>query len=150
MQLGFAALCTPRYMEWEFMPQGKGWVAAERGLPDPGQWAAVQGKAPSLVRTWQVGHKRMPGLPSRGGARERVTACGRLPPGLGMGTRESPFQATYQLCKLLEQLQASGDDGMVWLVLFYCLVWHENELSFSPEMKANSGLNVKVTENSTV
>lgn len=123
MQLSFAVLCTPRYMEWKFRPQGKGWVAAERGLPDPGQWAAVQGKAPSLVRTWQVGHKRMPELSSKGGAWERVTACGRLPPGLGMGTRESPFQATYQLYRLQGQLQALGDDGLTGFALLSGLTW---------------------------
>lgn len=77
------------------MPQGKGGVAAERSLPDPGQWAAVQGKAPSLVGTWQVGHQRMPELPSRGEIWGRVTACGSLPPGMGMGTQDSPFQTTH-------------------------------------------------------
>lgn len=72
----------------------------------------VQGKAPSLVGTWQVGHERMPELPSRGGAWQRVTACGRLPPGMGMSTQESPFQTPYWLYRLQDQLQASVDDGL--------------------------------------
>lgn len=62
-----------------------------RGLSDPGLWAGVQGRAPSLVGTWQVA------LAGKGGQSShpeeepwlRVITHGRLPPGRDTGPQVS-------------------------------------------------------------
>jgi hypothetical protein len=68
-----ASLWSLGWQEWEFKPQregGRGLI--EESLSDPEQWAGIQGRAPNLEDTWQIGQERMPELPSRGGVQERL------------------------------------------------------------------------------